>query len=57
MISSRSLPKDQSYLEYPEGRMELVTYKRDAKDFTTLRVLSHEETSNIRDQFELEVVK
>jgi hypothetical protein len=56
MISSRSLPSDQSYLEYPEGRIILVTYTRNAKDFTELRELSNEEVSRIREQFELDVI-
>jgi hypothetical protein len=53
MISSRSLPSDQSYLEFPEGRIVLVTYTRNAKDFTELRELSHQEIIRIREQFDL----
>lgn len=56
MISSRSLPSDQSYLEYPGGRIILVTYARNSKDFIELRELSYAETSRIREQFELEII-
>jgi hypothetical protein len=56
MISSRSLPADQSYLEYPEGKITIVTYTRNAKEFTELRELSREETSKVRDQFELDLI-
>ncbi len=56
MISSRSLPSDQSYLEYPEGKIILVTYTRNAKDFTQVRELSRQEISRIREQFDLDLV-
>jgi hypothetical protein len=56
MISSRSLPSNQSYLEYPEGKIMLVTYTRNAKDFTEVRELSRQEISRLREQFDLDLV-
>lgn len=56
MISSRTLPSDQSYLEFPEGRIIIVTYTRNAKDFTELRELSSHEISSVREKYDLNVV-
>lgn len=54
LISSRSLPSDQSYLEYPSGVITLVTYTRRDKEFVLIRELSAVETARLRDQFELQ---
>lgn len=56
MISSRGLPSDQSYLEFPEGKIVIVTYTRNAKDFTELRELSRHEIVKIREQYDLDLV-
>lgn len=56
MISSTALPSNQSYLEYPGGRIALVTYSRNALDFTELRDLSPQEITLVRQQFSLDLV-
>lgn len=56
MISSRNLPSDQSYLEFPEGKIIIVTYTRNAKDFTELRELSRHEIRKVRQQYDLDLV-
>jgi hypothetical protein len=56
MINSRELPADQCYLEFPDGKIVLVTFSRSTLDFTPLRELSYVEGSALRRKFNLEVV-
>ncbi len=52
MINSKNLPGNECYLEYPDGRIMLVTLKspRD-RDFTVIRELSSPEKNNIIKRF------
>jgi len=54
MINSKSLPSNQCYLEFPDGRILLVTYSSESRDFVTLRELTSEEGSSLRSRFDLE---
>ena len=56
LIYSKDLPTRQAYLEFPEGKILLVTVKVGEQDFTTLRELSRDETSAIRTELNLELV-
>ncbi len=54
LIYSPSLPVRHAYLEFPDGRIVLVTMKRGDRDFTTVRELSAEENKVLRNDFNLE---
>lgn len=56
LIYSRALPTRHAYLEFPEGRIVLVTIKSGDHDFTTLRELSIEENKAVRREFNLEPI-
>lgn len=56
LIYSTALPSRHAYLEYPEGRIVLVTVKSGEHDFTTIRELTHAENTAIRSEFNLERV-
>jgi hypothetical protein len=56
MIYSKDLPSRHAYIEFPEGRIVLVTLKVGEHDFTTIRELSTEENLAIRREFNLEPV-
>ena len=56
MINSRELPADQCYLEFPDGKIVLVTLSRSTLDFTPLREPSYLEGSTLRRKFDLEEV-
>jgi len=53
MINSADLPAKQSYLEYSDGTINLVTIAPNERSFTTLRKLSNEEAHALRRQFNL----
>lgn len=53
MINSKDLPKRQSYLEYPDGSIKLVTLSENGMDFITIRVLSKMESAKLRRKFDL----
>lgn len=53
MINSKDLPGNQCYLEYPDGSMALVSILKSARQFTTVRKLSHSEEHGIRTRFDL----
>ncbi len=53
MINSADLPAKQSYLEYPDGTINLVTIAPNERSFTTLRKLSVKEADALRRQFNL----
>jgi hypothetical protein len=48
MINSRDLNTDQCYLEFPDGTIKLATFKKAARDFDIIRILSPDETQSIR---------
>ena len=56
MINSNSLPSDHCYLEYPGGSIKLAIYESGAKNFTILRELETEESSNLRERFNFEII-
>ena len=56
LIYSKKLPSRHAYLEFPEGKIILVTLKQGGYDFTTIRELSFEENDAIRKELNLELV-
>jgi hypothetical protein len=56
MINSKDLPDRQCYLEYPGGKIVLVTISESSRDFHILRELSFEESSNLRKRYKLEFI-
>lgn len=56
LIYSEDLPTRHAYLEFPEGKILLVTLKKGEHDFTTIRELSSEENKAIRNRLNLELV-
>jgi hypothetical protein len=56
MINSNSLPPDRCYLEYPEGSIKVAIYESGAKNFTIVRELETEESSELRKKFDLELI-
>jgi hypothetical protein len=57
MINLNSLPPDHCYLEYPGGTIKLAIYEPGAKNFTILRELEIEESSDLRKKFNLELIR
>jgi len=55
MINDPELPSNQCYLEYPDGKIILVTLVQHARDFKRLRVLSDNEIHQIRVKYNLPV--
>jgi len=52
MINSKELPANQCYLEYPDGRIVLVTIQSPTdSDFTIVHELSAKERDEIRRNF------
>lgn len=56
LIYSKALPSRHAYLEFPEGRIVIVTVKSGDTDFTTIRELTPEESKAVRTEFSLELV-
>jgi hypothetical protein len=56
MINVKTLPSDQAYLEYPDGKIILVTYSSKSRDFIMLRELTTEESSDLRTKLDLELI-
>jgi len=54
MINSNELSGKQCYLEYPNGRIELVTIADSAIDFVPIRELSPLESAQLREKYQLE---
>ena len=40
LISSKDLPERRSYLEYPDGSIQIVEISENSRKFITVRVLS-----------------
>ncbi len=55
MISPPELPKDQCYLEYPDGSIRLATFNRSSGRLVFLQELSLGEIETIRRQFNLDL--
>ncbi|RPE08759.1 hypothetical protein EGT74_17145 [Chitinophaga lutea] len=53
MINSKDLPTNEAYLEYPCGRIALITITKESRDFIVLRNLTPHENSIIRAKFNL----
>jgi hypothetical protein len=56
MINVRSLPSGQCYLEYPNGKIVLATYSSKSRDFITIRELPTEESTALREKFDLDFI-
>lgn len=56
MIYSKDLPSRHAYIEFPGGKIVLITLKVGEHDFTILRELTLEESVAIRREFNLELV-
>jgi hypothetical protein len=48
LIWSAELPKDQSYLEFPDRTIKIVTVAPDLKSFTVLRELTASQAQRLR---------
>lgn len=55
MINSNDLPKTLCYLEFPDGKIQLVTLSTDRRDFTVVRELSKTESTLLRKKYNLEL--
>ncbi|HVW58473.1 MAG TPA: hypothetical protein VHC48_00510 [Puia sp.] len=53
MINSKDLETNQCYLEYPDGKIQLVFLKNAAKEFTVIRTLSPSEEQSLRNKYGL----
>lgn len=53
MINSSKLPGKQSYLEFPDKTIKLVTIASDSRSFVILGELSQKQTYNIRRKYNL----
>ena len=53
MINAGNLPPQQSYLEFPDFSIKLVSISPNQRDFTVVAILSKEEATQIRKEFNL----
>jgi hypothetical protein len=53
MIYSDQLPKNQSYLEYPDNSIKIVTVSNDQKSFTIVKELTNKQATGIRKKHNL----
>jgi hypothetical protein len=53
MINSKDLPSTQSYLEYPDSTISIVTVAPDSRSFVTVRKLSSSQAQAVRRRFNL----
>ena len=53
MINSKDLPPKQSYLEYPDHSIRIVSISSDNRSFVTISELSPDEADKIRSKFNL----
>ncbi|MDP9081217.1 MAG: hypothetical protein M3O71_27695 [Bacteroidota bacterium] len=54
MINSKDLPATQSYLEYPDSSINIVTIAPDLHSFNIVRKLSTSEAQSVRHQYNLQ---
>ena len=53
LIWSKKLPKGQSYLEYPDHTIKIVTIAHNLKSFTVVRELTPNQAKSIRQELNL----
>lgn len=53
MIWSSALPKNQSYLEYPDNSIKIVSVAPDHRSFTVIRELTRQQAQSIRKKHKL----
>lgn len=53
MINSKDLPVNQSYLEYPDASIKIVSVASDLRSFTEIRKLSDTEAVMVRRLYQL----
>lgn len=51
MINSKELESNQCYLEYPDGKIQLVFLRNAAREFTVIRTLSSVEAEALRKRY------
>ena len=47
------LPENQVFMEYPNGKVELVQFTKEQETFTLIRVLDSKEVSDFRVKYQL----
>ena len=55
MINSKTLPSNHFYLEYPEGRIVLSTFKSGSRSLIPVRELSDDEALKVRSKFNFDL--
>jgi hypothetical protein len=53
MINAKELPGNQCYLEFPDGKIQLVTISSTGSDFVVLRELTRIENDDVRKRYNL----
>jgi hypothetical protein len=53
MINSKDLPRKQSYLEFPDRTIQIVTVSEDAHSFVTLKTLDASQADAVRQRYNL----
>jgi hypothetical protein len=53
MINAKELPGNQCYLEFPDGKIQLVTISSTGSDFVVLRELTSIENDDVRKRYNL----
>lgn len=53
MINSKELPSKQSYMEFPDHSIRIVSVAPDTRSFITISKLSQQEADSIRRRFNL----
>jgi hypothetical protein len=53
MINAKELPGNQCYLEFPDGKIQLVTISSTGSDFVVLRELTSIENDVVRKRYNL----
>ncbi|PWV49821.1 hypothetical protein [Chitinophaga sp. S165] len=56
MIYDKNLPKGKYYLEYPDGRMDIVTISRKLNDYVVEEILKPIQADLIRNQLNAQFV-
>jgi hypothetical protein len=56
LIYSADLPKDQCYLEYPDGSIKLASFTKGAHDFIIIRELPENESLKVRVKYNLPIL-
>ena len=53
IIDFSFLPENQAFMEYPDGKVELVEFTKEQETFTFIRVLDSKEVSDFRVKYQL----